>query len=65
MLPAKLRRQDGIEAGQEFEVWRLGCGEYLFKRRSAASNEGVVDWLLACPEKGFFASVEGESTDRL
>lgn len=28
-------------------------------------NEGLVDWLLACPEKGFFVPVESESTDEL
>jgi hypothetical protein len=28
-------------------------------------NEGVVDWLLACPEKGFFVPIESESTDAL
>ena len=28
-------------------------------------NEGVVDWLLACPEKGFFVPIESESTDDL
>ena len=28
-------------------------------------NAGVVAWLLACPEKGFFVSVASESTDSL
>jgi AbrB family looped-hinge helix DNA binding protein len=65
VLPAELRQQDGIAAGQEFEVQRIDRGEYLLKRRSAAPNEGVVDWLLACPEKGFFVPVESESTDTL
>jgi AbrB family looped-hinge helix DNA binding protein len=65
VLPAELRQQDGIAAGQEFEVQRIDRGEYLLKRRSAAPNEGVVDWLLSCPEKGFFAPVESESTDTL
>jgi AbrB family looped-hinge helix DNA binding protein len=65
VLPAEIRRQDGIEAGQEFEVERLDRGEYRLTRRSAPSNAGVVDWLLACPEKGFFVPVESESTDTL
>lgn len=26
-------------------------------------NKGVVDWLLSCPEKGFFVPIESESTD--
>jgi AbrB family looped-hinge helix DNA binding protein len=65
VLPAEIRKQDGIEAGQEFEVERLDRGEYRLKRRAAQPNEGVVDWLLACPEKGFFIPIESESTDTL
>jgi AbrB family looped-hinge helix DNA binding protein len=65
VLPAEIRRQDRIEAGQEFEVERLDCGEYRLKRRVAPPNEGVVDWLLACPEKGFFVPIASESTDTL
>jgi hypothetical protein len=30
-----------------------------------APNEGLVDWLLACPEKGYFVPIESESTDTL
>ena len=65
VLPAELRQQDRIEAGQEFEVERLDRGEYRLVRRAARPNEGVVDWLLACPEKGFFVPIESESTDAL
>jgi AbrB family looped-hinge helix DNA binding protein len=65
VLPAEIRRQDGIEAGQEFEVERLDRGEYRLRRRSPPPNEGVVDWLLACPEKGFFVAIDSESTDTL
>ena len=57
VLPAETRQQDGIEPGQEFEVERLGRGEYRLVRRTARPNEGVVDWLLACPEKGFFIPI--------
>jgi AbrB family looped-hinge helix DNA binding protein len=64
VLPAELRQQDGIEPGQEFEVERLDRGEYRL-RRTAPTNDGVVDWLLACPEKDFFAAIESESTDTL
>jgi predicted RNase H-like HicB family nuclease len=28
-----------------------------------ATNEGLVDWLLACPEKDFFVPIESDSTD--
>jgi AbrB family looped-hinge helix DNA binding protein len=65
VLPAELREQDGIEAGQEFEVERIDCGEYRLVRRQPPPNEGLVDWLLACPEKGYFAPIESESTDSL
>ena len=65
MLPAEFRQQDDIRAGQEFEVERLDRGEYRLVRRIASPNEGVVDWLLACPEKGFFVAIDSESTDAL
>lgn len=65
VLPAEIRKQDRIEPGQEFEVERLDRGEYRLVRRSARPNEGVVDWLLACPEKGFFVPIDSESTDAL
>jgi AbrB family looped-hinge helix DNA binding protein len=65
VLPAEIRRRDRIEPGQEFEVERLDCGEYRLVRRPASSTEGLVDWLLACPEKGFFVPVESEPTDTL
>lgn len=63
VLPAELRQQDRIEPGQEFEVERLKRGEYRLVRRPVHQNEGVLDWLLACPEKDFFVLIESESTD--
>lgn len=65
VLPAEIRQQDAVQAGQEFEVERLDRGEYRLVRRTTPSNEGVVDWLLACPEKGFFVPIASESTDSL
>ena len=65
VLPAEIRQQDRIEAGQEFDIERVDRGEYRLKRRSALPNEGVVDWLLACPKKGSFVPIESESTDTL
>ncbi len=65
VLPAELRAQDELEAGQEFEIERLDRGDYRLVRRTVPPNVGVVDWLLACPEKGFFVPVESESTDAL
>lgn len=64
VLPVEFRQRDGIQPGQEFEVERLGADEYRLTR-VAASNEGLVDWLLACPRKGYFVAVDSESTDTL
>lgn len=65
VLPAELRQMDRIEAGQEFDVERLDRGDYRLVRRTARPNDGAVDWLLACPSKGFFVPVDSESTDTL
>ena len=65
VLPAKLRRQDDIEPGQEFEIERLDRGEYRIVRHTPPANEGVVDWLLACPYKDWFQPIASESTDAL
>jgi AbrB family looped-hinge helix DNA binding protein len=65
VLPAELRQLDGIEAGQEFDVERVDRGDYRLVRRRARPNEGVVDWLLTCPEKDYFVPIESESTDTL
>jgi AbrB family looped-hinge helix DNA binding protein len=65
VLPAEIRQQDGIEPGQEFEIERIDRGEYRLVRRLPHRNEGLVDWLLACPDKGYFVPVESESTDTL
>jgi AbrB family looped-hinge helix DNA binding protein len=64
VLPAELRQLDRIESGQEFEIERLDRGDYRL-RRSGPPNDGVVEWLLSCPEKGFFTPMESESTDTL
>ena len=64
-LPAELRHLDHIKPGQEFDVERVDRGDYRLVRRAAPLNEGAIDWLLACPHKGFFAPIESESTDVL
>lgn len=65
VLPAELRKRDRIRAGQQFDVERLEEGRYLLTIRDGADNHGLVDWLLSCPTKGWFARVESESTDTL
>ena len=64
VLPSDLRQLDRLEAGQEFDIERIGPGEYRIVRRARA-NEGLVDWLLDCPAKGYFVPIESESTDTL
>jgi AbrB family looped-hinge helix DNA binding protein len=65
VLPAEFRQMDHIEPGQEFDVERVERGEYRLVLRAAPPNDGAVDWLLGCPEKGYFVPVESESTDTL
>ena len=65
VLPAEFRHADRIEPGQEFDVERLDRGDYRLVRRAAPPNQGAIDWLLSCPQKGFFVPVDSESTDTL
>jgi AbrB family looped-hinge helix DNA binding protein len=65
VIPAEVRTRDRIRPGQEFDVERVGCGEYRLIRRPPSPGEGLVDWLLACPEKEFFVPIDSESTDTL
>ena len=65
VLPAGLRRRDGIKPGQQFEITRLSRGQYRLLRRESAPNEGLTNWLLACPEKGFFVPIESKCTGTL
>lgn len=65
VLPAALRQQDHLLAGQEFDVERLERGKYQLIRRESPSRPGLTDWLLACPVKGYFVPIKSESTDTL
>jgi hypothetical protein len=65
VLPALLRVRDRIATGQKFDIERIDAGQYLLKRQPVPDNDGVVDWLLACPEKDWFQPVPSESTDSL
>jgi hypothetical protein len=56
---------DRIEPGEEFDIERLDPGDYRLIRRVPPRNEGVVDWLLACPHTDFFVPIASESTDTL
>jgi AbrB family looped-hinge helix DNA binding protein len=64
VLPAKIRQQDRIEPGQEFEVERIDSAEYLLKRKTRRRNEGLLKLLLDCPVKDWFQPLaRAETTD--
>ncbi len=65
VLPAELRRRDRIKPGQRFDIERLESGKYLLEKSARQVPGGLVDWLLACPEKGWFRPIESESTDEI
>jgi AbrB family looped-hinge helix DNA binding protein len=65
VLPAAIREMDDIEPGQEFEIERIDRGEYRLVRKATAPTAGLVEWLLGCPEKGYFVAIDSESTDEL
>ena len=65
ILPAEIRSEDQIKAGEEFEIERIDRGEYRLIRQNPPPNDGVVEWLLSCPSKGFFVPIDSESTDEL
>jgi AbrB family looped-hinge helix DNA binding protein len=65
VLPAELRAVDGIQAGEEFEVDRVGPDEYRLTRVTPPPNLGLVQWLRSCPEQDWFVEIESESTDSL
>ncbi len=65
VLPAEFRQRDGVAPGQEFEIERLAPGVYRLERAGAPANPGLVDLLLACPEKDWFVPVPSESTGDL
>src|SRR6058998_688662 len=52
VLPAELRQQDQIEAGQEFEIERIDRGEYRLVRRVQSMRES---WTGCCrvPKRAF------------
>lgn len=65
IIPAEFRRQDKIEAGQAFDIERVDTGQYRLTATAPPKNQGLVDTLLSCPVKGWFAPIESESTDSL
>ena len=65
VLPSAIRRRDHLRPGQAFEIERIDRGEYRLIARDPEPNAGLCDWLLACPEKGYFVPVNSDNTDSL
>lgn len=65
VLPADVRSQDHLQPGDVFDVERVDRGEYRLTLSTWGSSAGVLDWLLACPEKDYFVPIDSESTDTL
>jgi hypothetical protein len=64
VLRAK-RQRDHIKAEHQVAVERVDRGEYRLVRRATRANEGVVDWLFACPKKDFLVPIESQATSTM
>ena len=38
-MPVEIRQQDGVAAGQEFEIERIEEGKYVLRRRTLVPNK--------------------------
>ena len=65
VLPAELRRQDKLRPGDQFEIERLESGQYMLKRVEQKPNEGLLEWLMACPAKDWFKREDFGTTDQI
>lgn len=62
-IPEEFRTADALKPGQRCDIERLGHGEYRVRVADEAQpNQSWVEWLLACPEKGWF--VEPDRSER-
>lgn len=62
VLPAALRDQDHVRAGESFLVERIASGQYLLKRLGNATSHGIAAWLQSCPAQDWFLPLPSEST---
>ena len=56
-IPEEFRKADALKPGQRCDIERVGHGEYRVRIADGAGGQSKnwVEWLLACPEKGWFA----------
>ena len=70
VIPAGFRRREDILPGQRFDIHRISQNEFRLSRKNGKRTKdsvggSLVDWLLACPVKDYFVSIESEATDTL
>ena len=54
-IPEEFRTADALKPGQRCDIERLGHREYRVRVADEPQpNQSWVEWLLACPEKGWF-----------
>ena len=58
IIPAQIRREDGIQPGQEFEIERIDRAEYFIRRTTKLRNEGLIKLLVSCPVKDWFQPLQ-------
>lgn len=64
-IAGELRDRDRIRTGQQFSIERVEAGEYVLRKLTVSENVGLAEWLLACPEKGWFQPLASELTDSI
>jgi hypothetical protein len=58
-IPEEFRMADALKPGQRCEIELVGQGEYRLRvENGSAPDDNWVDWLLACPEKGWFVEAD-------
>ena len=63
-IPEEFRKADALKPGQRCDIERVGHGDYRVRvaDETIVPGKSWVEWLLACPEKGWF--VEPDRSER-
>ena len=62
VLPAELRREDDVRAGDQFEVERIEDGVFVLRRVTARANKGLIDLLRSCPVSDWYVPLDRSVT---
>lgn len=62
VLPAELRREDDVRAGDQFEVERIEDGVFVLRRVTARANKGLIDLLRSCPVSDWYVPLDRNAT---